>query len=120
MFTIKNILYKDCIILNVCCLIPTELFSKPHLAVNPVEIFEGEKFKLTCSATVYVPERLSNETVQLYIYKDNVKLTSSGTYISVANPYKNGNYTCKAYAVSQGHSILKQSQTLVVKAKGKS
>ncbi|XP_050929932.1 platelet endothelial cell adhesion molecule isoform X2 [Lates calcarifer] len=94
-----------------------ELFSKPHLAVNPVEIFEGEKFKLTCSATVYVPERLSNETVQLYIYKDNVKLTSSGTYISVANPYKNGNYTCKAYAVSQGHSILKQSQTLVVKAK---
>ncbi|GLD60563.1 platelet endothelial cell adhesion molecule-like protein [Lates japonicus] len=94
-----------------------ELFSKPHLTVDPVEIFEGEKFKLTCSANVYVPERLSNETVQFYIYKDNIKLTSSGTYISVAKPNKNGNYTCKAHAVSQGYSIVKESQILVVKAK---
>ncbi|KAM7386645.1 hypothetical protein PAMA_009318 [Pampus argenteus] len=92
-----------------------ELFSKPHLTVEPIDIFEGDKFKLTCSVSVYVPEKINNQTIS--IYKDNVKLTSGNTYFAVAQPDRNGNYTCRAQATSVTHSFIKESQTVVVKAK---
>ncbi|XP_019958544.1 platelet endothelial cell adhesion molecule [Paralichthys olivaceus] len=94
-----------------------ELFSKPRLTVEPLEIFEGDRFKLICSVTVYVPERISNETMRFSIYKDNVKVFPSKTYITVAHPSKNGNYTCKAQGASVARSFVKESPTLVVKAK---
>ncbi|XP_042361482.1 platelet endothelial cell adhesion molecule isoform X2 [Plectropomus leopardus] len=94
-----------------------ELFSKPRLTVKPTDIFEGDSFKLTCSITIHVPEKITNESVQFSIYRDKVKLTSSETYITVANPLKNGNYTCKAQAATLLHSFVKESQTIVIKAK---
>ncbi|AWP18711.1 putative platelet endothelial cell adhesion molecule-like isoform 3 [Scophthalmus maximus] len=94
-----------------------ELFSKPRLTVEPVDIFEGERFTLNCSVLVYVPERISNESMKFSIYKDSVMVTPSETYITVAHPSKNGNYTCKAQAASLAHSFVKESPTLVVKAK---
>lgn len=98
----------------------TELFSKPHLTVEPPDIFEGDRFKVMCSVSIYVPERLNNGTLQFSIYKDNVKLTSSDTFINVAHPLKNGNYSCKVQATSLQHSFVKESQTVVVNAKGES
>ncbi|XP_029294159.1 platelet endothelial cell adhesion molecule isoform X2 [Cottoperca gobio] len=94
-----------------------ELFSKPRLTVNPMDIFEGDRFKLTCSVSIYVPESISNDSIKFSIYKDNVKLPCADTYITKAHPSKNGNYTCKAQAASVTHSFVKESQKVVVKAK---
>ncbi|XP_070838112.1 platelet endothelial cell adhesion molecule [Chaetodon trifascialis] len=94
-----------------------ELFSKPRLTVEPIDIFEGDRFKLTCSVSVYVPERINNDTMRFSIYKDDLELTSAETYMTVAHPAKNGNYTCKAQAASLSRSFVKESQTVVVKAK---
>lgn len=95
----------------------SELFSKPHLTLEPMNIFEGDLFKLTCSVSIYVPERIKNETLQFAIYKDKLKISNEATYTGLAQPNQHGNYTCKIQASSLGHSFVKESQTLVVKAK---
>ncbi|KAK5885214.1 hypothetical protein CesoFtcFv8_018947 [Champsocephalus esox] len=94
-----------------------ELFSKPQLTVKPIDIFEGDRFQLTCSVSIYVPEKISNESIKFSIYKHNKEITSSDTYMTVAQPSENGNYTCKAQAASLAHNFIKESQTVVVKAK---
>ncbi|XP_037649344.1 platelet endothelial cell adhesion molecule isoform X3 [Sebastes umbrosus] len=94
-----------------------ELFSNPQLSVTPIDIFEGDRFKLTCPVSIYVPEKINNESVQFSFYKDNVKVASAETYVAVAHPSKNGNYTCKVEAASSTHSFVKESQMVVVKAK---
>ncbi|XP_054463241.1 platelet endothelial cell adhesion molecule isoform X3 [Anoplopoma fimbria] len=94
-----------------------ELFSKPRLTVTPTDIFEGDSFQLTCSVSIFVPEKMSNESMRFSIYKDNVQLTGAETYNTKAHPSQNGNYSCKARAVSLIHSFVKESQEVVVKAK---
>ncbi|XP_022612616.1 platelet endothelial cell adhesion molecule-like isoform X2 [Seriola dumerili] len=94
-----------------------ELFSKPRLTLEPVDLFVGDHFKLTCSVSVYFPERIRNDTMQFSIYKDNNRLTTSQTFINISHPDRNGNYTCRAQTTSLTHNIVKESQTLVVKAK---
>uniref|UniRef100_UPI0037E9A240 platelet endothelial cell adhesion molecule isoform X2 n=1 Tax=Semicossyphus pulcher TaxID=241346 RepID=UPI0037E9A240 len=94
-----------------------ELYSKPHLTLEPTDLFEGDRFKLNCSVYVYVPERINIETMIFSIYKDNVKIFSGKTMTAIAHPSKNGNYSCKAQAASYTHSFVKESQTIVVKAK---
>lgn len=111
---------RHCIILDLYCPSPTELFSKPQLKVEPADIFEGDRFKLSCSVSVYVPDRINKDSMLFSIYKDNVKVTSSDSFIVVAKTSENGNYTCKAEASSLSHSFVKESQTVVVKAKGES
>ncbi|XP_041831004.1 platelet endothelial cell adhesion molecule [Melanotaenia boesemani] len=112
-----------------------ELFSKPRLTVDPIEIFEGDRFKLTCSVSIYIPEKINNETMEFSFYKDNTKLmiknetlkysfykdntlhTNAEAYIRAVNLEKNGNYTCKAQSLSLIHNFVKESQKLVIKAK---
>ncbi|CAN9505750.1 unnamed protein product [Ophioblennius macclurei] len=94
-----------------------ELFSKPRLTVEPTDLFEGDRFIMSCSVSVYVPDKIKNETIDFSYYKDNVKITNAKTYITVAHPQKNGNYTCKAQATSLRHTFIKESPTLVIKAK---
>ncbi|XP_035801871.2 platelet endothelial cell adhesion molecule [Amphiprion ocellaris] len=94
-----------------------ELFSKPRLTVEPLDIFEGDRFELTCSVSIYVPDKISNETMKFSIYKDNVKLTGADTYSTMAHRDKNGNYTCKVYVASLMHNFVKESPKLVIKAK---
>lgn len=110
---IANVLENDC-----GCPAPAELFSKPKLTVQPTDIFNGDTFKFACSISIYVPERINKATVKYFYYKDNVNVTSSQTYISVAHPSKNGNYTCKVQAQSQKHSFVKESQIIVLNTKG--
>lgn len=111
---------RHCIILDLYRPSPTELFSKPQLKVEPADIFEGDLFKLNCSVFVYVPDRINKDRMLFSIYKDNVKVASSKSFMIVANSSQNGNYTCKAQAYSDSHSFVKESQTVVVKAKGES
>ncbi|XP_068193167.1 platelet endothelial cell adhesion molecule isoform X2 [Antennarius striatus] len=94
-----------------------ELFSRPHLMVDPIDIFQGDRLRLTCSVSVYVPERINNDTLQFSIYKDNTQLINAQTYITVADPSKNGNYTCTVQANSHTQTFVKESQTVVVQAK---
>ncbi|KAM9392512.1 platelet endothelial cell adhesion molecule isoform 2-T2 [Pholidichthys leucotaenia] len=97
-----------------------ELFSKPRLALEPKEIFEGDRFILTCSISIYVPERINNKTIRFSFSRDNniIRVVSSGhTYINLANPSQNGNYTCDAQVPSSSQIIVKESQILLVKAK---
>lgn len=83
-----------------------------------MNIFNGDTFKFACSISIYVPERINEATVKYFYYKDNVNVTSSQTYTSVAHPSKNGNYTCKVQAQSQKHSFVKESQIVVLNTKG--
>ncbi|KAF7659201.1 hypothetical protein LDENG_00001590 [Lucifuga dentata] len=95
-----------------------ELFSVPQLIVEPIDIFEGKHFKLTCSVSIYSPERINNETMQFSIYKDHVQLTKTDTYIARAQPSQNGNYTCKAEAATlRNNFLVKESEAHVIKAK---
>ncbi|XP_023252909.1 LOW QUALITY PROTEIN: platelet endothelial cell adhesion molecule-like [Seriola lalandi dorsalis] len=94
-----------------------ELFSKPRLTLEPADLFVGDHFKLTCSVSVYFPERIRNGTMKFSIYKDNNRLIPSQTFISISHPDRNGNYTCRAETTSLTHNVEKESQTLVVKAK---
>ncbi|CAJ1076407.1 platelet endothelial cell adhesion molecule [Xyrichtys novacula] len=95
-----------------------ELFSKPTLSLEPMELFEGDRFKLTCSVSVYVPERLNNRSIKFSFYKDNDKLKDGETLTALASHQKNGNYSCKAQAASiHSHNFVKESQKLVIKAK---
>lgn len=88
--------------------------------MEPVNIFEGEPFKLSCSVSIYVPDRINKDEMHFSIYKDNFKVTDSDSITIVANSTNNGNYTCKAEASSVSHSFVKESQTVVVKTKGES
>ncbi|KAM4635424.1 platelet endothelial cell adhesion molecule [Polymixia lowei] len=94
-----------------------ELFSKPHLKIEPIEVFEGEDFTLTCSVSNYSRERINMQDMQFSIYKNNVQLTRTNKYNAVANASQNGNYTCKATVYTQDSFFVKESATVVVKAK---
>lgn len=96
----------------------SELFSKPRLSLEREDVFEGDHFKLSCNVTVYVPDRIAANTLQYSIYKDNIAVTRLNSFANVAQPSKNGNYTCKVQAPSGLRSLVKESPTLVVKAKG--
>ncbi|XP_035037180.1 platelet endothelial cell adhesion molecule isoform X1 [Hippoglossus stenolepis] len=98
-------------------IIVKELFSKPRLTMEPLDIFEGDRIKLTCSVTVYVPERINHKTMAFTIYKDNVEVIRSETYTTVADASRNGNYTCKARSSYLAEHFEKESPALVVKAK---
>ncbi|KAM9780488.1 LOW QUALITY PROTEIN: platelet endothelial cell adhesion molecule [Neosynchiropus ocellatus] len=95
------------------------LFSQPRLTMEPRTIFEGESFRLTCSVTIFVPERISNETMRFSIFKDSVKVSALATYSAVARPGQNGNYSCRAMApsLSPARGFQKDSQVIAVRAK---
>lgn len=109
-----------CKIFAFCHLIPTELFSKPQLTLKPTDPYEGERFQLSCSISIYVPDKINVNTTKYIYYKDDKELTTSKTYVSVAHPERNGNYTCKVTATSIHATFSKLSQTLHIQAKGKS
>ncbi|KAM3863830.1 platelet endothelial cell adhesion molecule [Diretmus argenteus] len=94
-----------------------DLFSNPHLTMEPIDLFEGEVFELSCAVSSFSRERINNETMQFSIYRDHVLLTKTDTYTARADSSRNGNYTCKAQATSQSKIFVKESEPLVIKAK---
>lgn len=95
------------------------LFSKPELSLQPADVFEGERFKLSCSVIVSVPDRIG-DTLRYSFYKDNVRIPNSSSSVNEVHRSENGNYTCKAQASSASGSFIKESSTLLVEAKGAS
>ncbi|KAL6102687.1 pecam1 [Pungitius sinensis] len=95
-----------------------ELFSKPQLTMQPTDLFEGDRFQLTCSVSIYAPERIRNEIIRFAIHRDGANLTAAPAYAAVAKPSQNGNYTCAAEATALSDAVVaKGSQALVVRAK---
>ncbi|KAJ8002038.1 hypothetical protein DPEC_G00175650 [Dallia pectoralis] len=95
----------------------TELFSKPVLVMDPTEVFEQEKFRLTCKSANYSRDRISASDIKYSIYKDDNVLTLgsfNGIHVSYANlPSANGKYFCKA----QSRIVYKNSENMIVKVK---
>lgn len=101
-----------------CSLIPTALFSKPQLTVEPTDIVEGDHFILTCSVSILDSSKINNETMQYSIFKDNTEVANTATYSTVAQLSASGNYTCNATSDSLTRTIVKESQKHFVKVKG--
>ncbi|KAJ3600759.1 hypothetical protein NHX12_031734 [Muraenolepis orangiensis] len=93
-----------------------ELFSRPQLRLEPMDVFEGERLTVTCSISSF-SERLTNKDIQFSIFNNHKFLIKAETYTTIAQASQNGNYTCKAQVSTQGREFVKESATLVVKAK---
>ncbi|XP_054892246.1 platelet endothelial cell adhesion molecule isoform X2 [Poeciliopsis prolifica] len=93
-----------------------EVFSKPRLYLEPVDLFEGERFRLNCSVKVFFPEMIGN-TLKYRLYKDGTELTSSATYVDDARPNSNGNYSCKVEGTRISINFHKESEAVIVNAK---
>ncbi|XP_036946015.1 platelet endothelial cell adhesion molecule isoform X2 [Acanthopagrus latus] len=94
-----------------------ELFSKPRLTLNPIDIFEGDKLHVACSVPSYARDKIDINSMHFSIYRDNVKVTSQNTFSTKAHPSENGNYTCQVNVASSKQNFVKESQKVVVKAK---
>uniref|UniRef100_A0A3Q3A612 Platelet and endothelial cell adhesion molecule 1a n=1 Tax=Kryptolebias marmoratus TaxID=37003 RepID=A0A3Q3A612_KRYMA len=94
-----------------------EIFSKPKLTLEPTNLYEGNNFKLNCSISIYVPDKIDVNKTKYFYYKDNKDLNTSSPYHSVARPESNGNYTCKVEASYFLTKFTKMSQTLHIQAK---
>lgn len=92
-----------------------ELISKPRLTLEPQNLFEGDRLKMTCLVSVYVPGQIQNNTLKYSIYKDHKEVKSGNVYITKAQASTNGNYTCTVRVSSL--SLVKYSNTLIVSAK---
>ncbi|KAK0141806.1 Platelet endothelial cell adhesion molecule [Merluccius polli] len=96
-----------------------ELFSRPKLRLEPIEVFEGERQTIHCTIDSYAKDKISRQFIQFSIYKNsgskNELVTKGDTYSFVAQASQNGNYTCQAQ-VSLETEIVKESATVVVKA----
>ncbi|XP_014911548.1 platelet endothelial cell adhesion molecule isoform X3 [Poecilia latipinna] len=94
-----------------------EVFSKPQLHLEPVDVFEGERFRLHCSVKVFFPQMFDPKTLKYHLYKDGTQLISSATYVAVADRNRNGIYSCKVEGTRISTSFHKESETVTVKAK---
>lgn len=88
------------------------------MTVKPTDIFEGDIVTFSCSISKYDPQRIDKTTIKFSYYKDNVSVTSKQAYSIKAHPSKNGNYTCQVQAQYNTKSFVKESQIVVLKAKG--
>ncbi|XP_038138246.1 platelet endothelial cell adhesion molecule [Cyprinodon tularosa] len=102
---------------NYTTLTVKEVFSKPRFTLEPVDLFEGETFNLSCSVDFFIPGMIDPRTFKYVLYKDGIELTKAATYQTTARYEHNGNYTCKVGGTRNASTINKESQTISVKAK---
>ncbi|KAK2915874.1 hypothetical protein Q8A67_000248 [Cirrhinus molitorella] len=87
-----------------------ELFSKPILKISPDQVFEGERFTLTCSSAVMSSVKIGKADIKYVLLKDGRPIAA---YDSTASLATNGKYYCMAMA----KEVNKTSSLLVLKAK---
>lgn len=94
----------------------TELFSVPTLTMSPAEVFQREYMTLTCRSESSASERLGREELTYTLDPPESQLIPKGTGVfSGRAPQNDFNYTC----VAQAKGIMKHSETLIVRPKGK-
>ncbi|XP_058627861.1 platelet endothelial cell adhesion molecule isoform X2 [Onychostoma macrolepis] len=91
----------------------TELFSKPILRMSPDQVFEGERFTLTCSSNVISSVKIGKADIKYVLLKDGRRISEVAKYENTASPATNGQYYCMATA----KEVNKTSSPLNVKAK---
>ncbi|XP_020778311.2 LOW QUALITY PROTEIN: platelet endothelial cell adhesion molecule [Boleophthalmus pectinirostris] len=94
-----------------------ELISKPRLIVEPLDLFEGDFLKMTCSVSIYVPDRIQNSSLRYSIYKERTQVHQGSVYNISADASVNGKYSCRVQASSSTGSFIKESTTEIVIAK---
>lgn len=94
----------------------TELFSVPTLSMSPAEVFQKELMTLTCRSEQVASERLGREELSYSLVPPEHLLYPrvQGVFTGKALGHS-FNYTCAARA----RGIVKYSQTLTVRPKGK-
>ncbi|XP_042576835.1 platelet endothelial cell adhesion molecule-like isoform X2 [Cyprinus carpio] len=90
-----------------------ELFSKPILRMSPDEVFEGERFTLTCSSNVISSVKIGKADIKYVLLKDGQRISAVAKYEDTASPATNGKYYCMATA----KKVYKTSSLHDVKAK---
>ncbi|KAM4717504.1 platelet endothelial cell adhesion molecule isoform 2-T2 [Anableps anableps] len=108
----RNVQKENYIFLRV-----KEVFSKPQLTLEPMDLFEGDTFRFNCSVKVFYPEKIDPKTFKYRLYKDGIELTSAALTDTVAHSKHNGNYSCKVEGIRNSSRLSKNSQTIIVKAK---
>ncbi|XP_052397103.1 platelet endothelial cell adhesion molecule isoform X1 [Carassius gibelio] len=91
----------------------TELFSKPIMRMIPDQVFEGERFTLTCSSDVISPAKIRKADIKYVLLKDGQSIAEIATYDDTASLATNGNYCCMAMA----KEVNKTSLPFILKAK---
>lgn len=87
--------------------------------MDPREVFEGERFTLTCSVSRLVSDRLRPQDVNFSLFKDQHPLEApGGSYSSVALPSSSADYSCRAQGRNLGNLIAKNSTHLHLEVKG--
>ncbi|XP_016098043.1 platelet endothelial cell adhesion molecule-like [Sinocyclocheilus grahami] len=90
-----------------------ELFSKPILKMSPDQLFEGERFTLTCSSTVISSVKIGKADIKYVLLKDGRRIAAVAKYDDTASLATNGNYYCMAMA----KEVNKTSLPFILKAK---
>ncbi|XP_016297205.1 platelet endothelial cell adhesion molecule-like isoform X4 [Sinocyclocheilus anshuiensis] len=90
-----------------------ELFSKPILRMSPDQLFEGERFTLTCSSTVISSVKIGKADIKYVLLKDGRRIAAVAKYDDTASLATNGNYYCMAMA----KEVNKTSLPFILKAK---
>ncbi|XP_016312561.1 platelet endothelial cell adhesion molecule-like [Sinocyclocheilus anshuiensis] len=90
-----------------------ELFSKPILRMSPDQVFEGERFTLTCSSNVISSVKIGIADIKYVLLKDGRRISAVAKYEDTASPATNGQYYCMAMA----KEVNKTSSPHDVKAK---
>uniref|UniRef100_A0A672S9F7 Platelet endothelial cell adhesion molecule n=1 Tax=Sinocyclocheilus grahami TaxID=75366 RepID=A0A672S9F7_SINGR len=90
-----------------------ELFSKPILRMSPDQVFEGDRFTLTCSSNVISSVKIGKADIKYVLLKDGRRISAVAKYEDTASPATNGQYYCMAMA----KEVNKTSSPHDVKAK---
>ncbi|XP_077069995.1 platelet endothelial cell adhesion molecule isoform X2 [Siphateles boraxobius] len=91
----------------------SELFSKPILRMIPNQVFEGERFTLTCRSAISSSEKIKKADIKYAFLKEDRNIYSGADYVATASLATNGKYSCMAVA----KGVNKTSQQLNLKAK---
>ncbi|TRY74217.1 hypothetical protein DNTS_001649, partial [Danionella cerebrum] len=91
----------------------TELYRRPILEMSPPEVFEGERFSLSCSSAVKAPERIKKTDIRYILLKEDRRISAIPSYEDTASLVNNGRYFCLANA----KGVNKTSLPVLLKAK---
>ncbi len=82
--------------------------------MSPDQVFEGERFTLTCSSNVISSVKIRKADIKYVLLKGDRRISAVAKYEDTASPATNGQYYCMAMA----KEVNKTSSPLNVKAKG--
>ncbi|XP_058635968.1 platelet endothelial cell adhesion molecule isoform X6 [Onychostoma macrolepis] len=90
-----------------------ELFSMPVLSFHPAEVFEGERFTISCQIKSFASEKIRRDDIRYSIFQDKIPVINGSRYSGTAGKASNGKYIC----VAEAKEIIKESRRELFEAK---